>query len=316
MNNAFEWSDELSGLDEDDGGVAVIDQSEQGRPVSAGNLTGLRLCRTQGHDRQPLYLDMETVPDYERAELFGLPPLPDVQPETGESDLASPEEFIAQGLAEIQKSLMDLNPVDSWLDRILDAEQESKKPRKGLTDAIDKLKKERQAVLDAEGNRRKKMATTPEMCRVVAIGWAAGSRDTESLVVGENVTELHLLERFWDLVADAGPVVGFNIANFDLPVIFVRSALLGIPATRLIDLSPYRRDVLDLMVARFGRGQFGGRLKQLATCYGIEVPTGDVDGSQVEELMQVNPGLVGEYVRSDVDITRALHRFYSGYFCV
>lgn len=312
--NAINWSNELTELEDgDEDSVGLLDAPEDSGqsllPVPQRN-------QFDPKESPPLYFDIETVPDHERAELFGLPPFPKPTPETGESDMMSPEEFASQGLSEIQKSLLDRNPVDSWLEQLLEVEQGSKKPRKGLSDAIDKLRKERASVLGAADKRRKQMATTPEMCRIVAIGWAVGGHDPESLVIGEHVTERDLLEKFWELASDSGPIVGFNVADFDLPVVFVRSALQSIPATRLIDTSPYRRDVLDLMVCRFGRGRFGGQLKQLARSYGIEVPAGDVDGSQVEELMQVDPSLVGEYVRSDVEITRALHHFYSGYFCV
>jgi len=57
------------------------------------------------------------------------------------------------------------------------------------------------------------------------------------------------------------------------------------------------------------------KLKQLCKLYGIEVPAGDVDGSQVLDLMRSEPGKVGEYVRSDVDVTRSLHNKFKGFFC-
>lgn len=57
------------------------------------------------------------------------------------------------------------------------------------------------------------------------------------------------------------------------------------------------------------------KLKDLAKWYGIEVPAGDVDGSQVLELYQSDPEMLARYVRSDVEITRQLHGLWRGTFC-
>jgi len=46
-----------------------------------------------------------------------------------------------------------------------------------------------------------------------------------------------------------------------------------------------------------------------------EVYISDVDGSNVAELYETNPDRLGEYVRSDVAVTKALHRKWRGLFC-
>ena len=57
------------------------------------------------------------------------------------------------------------------------------------------------------------------------------------------------------------------------------------------------------------------KLKDVARLYGIHVPAGDIDGSQVEELLNTEPEKVAEYCKSDVSITRELWSLFCGYFC-
>jgi hypothetical protein len=272
-----------------------------------------------------LYLDLETVPDQERMELFDLPPLPELAPETSSANCPPPEDFLATKLADIEEALARLNPDESYLELLAVTEKRiSSKPRTGLMDAIKRWGGKKREVAGAEADRRKQMAVCPEMCRIVAAGWAVGSAPVESLVYEmqcgkPTISEHDILYRIWDLIAEFSPVVGFNVLGFDLRVIMARSILLGIEATKPMSLSPWgrgqKRDVVDLMVERFGRDK-PAKLKTLARLYGIPVPAGDTSGADVERLMaEGRHDLVGEYVRSDVGITRELHRRWRGYFC-
>jgi len=171
-------------------------------------------------------------------------------------------------------------------------------------------------------------ALVPEFCRVVALGWAVNDEPTHSLVVGtmrvvqatppvkaKEIAETDILERFWKLVAGSPKptIVGFNVLNFDLPVLFVRSALLGVRPTRFFDRRPWGTDCIDLYECRhYSAG--GGKLKDLARYYGFSNDEPDVDGSQVEQLIAADPDKVGRYVESDIGITRQLYQFYKGYF--
>ena len=49
---------------------------------------------------------------------------------------------------------------------------------------------------------------------------------------------------------------------------------------------------------------------------GVPVPAGDTDGSDVERMLAEDPAAVHRYVQSDVEVTRALHRKWSGVFCI
>lgn len=285
------------------------------------NAVEARPAQSQPRGRKCLYFDLETIPDYSRQHLFGLDPIPELPPVIPFADLMSPDEFLSQGLEEIRNFLSMRNPDPAWLSQVYGREAASKKPRKGLFDAVNERRDMEKSFAASANEQRKKMSVTPEFCRVVAMGWAIGGADEQSSVVDMNgdldTQERLILQSFWSLARQHGPVVGYNITGFDLNVIRARSILLGIQPTRnYADVKPWDQTaIIDLMLSRFPKGG-AMKLKPLARLYGIEPPAGDCDGSQVEELAKTNPEKLGEYVRSDVWLARELHRKWMGYFTV
>jgi predicted PolB exonuclease-like 3'-5' exonuclease len=268
-----------------------------------------------------LYVDIETIPDYDRQHLFGLPPLPVVPSEQSVDELLAPAEFLSQTAKEIETWLNKNNPCEEWLQQCEAAERATtgrSGNRKTIFELLKNARSGKDAVEIALKSNRKKMSVTPEMAKICAMGLACDDGQVVSAVAGiDGVTEKGMLEAFWFMAKRCQHICGFNVAGFDLPTIFFRSIMLGIPASRMIDLSPYKDQVIDLMVARFGRnGEKGMGLKNVAKLCDIQVPCEGTDGSQVEELFRTNPHLVGQYVASDVIVTRKLHRIYSGFFCV
>lgn len=139
-------------------------------------------------------------------------------------------------------------------------------------------------------------------------------KEVQGAVVYDRMPEQEALKLIWNILDDQAfsPIVGYNVLGLDLPVIFARSILLGVEATRAIDMRRYGNpDVIDLMVARFPSGRRKS-LKTLAAQYGIEVPCPDVDGGDV---FGMSPEERAEYVRRDVIVTRALYQRFRGYFC-
>lgn len=264
-----------------------------------------------------LYFDIETVPDYSRLELFGLEPIPEPAKVTPREQCPPCAELLADSIPAIKMCLAKLNPADEYLDLLADVERDGRagKNRAGVIDAIAAAKLAKNAYADAIEKRRKLLSVTPEYCRVAALGWAVGNAEPEVLLAVKAEEERALLEKFWELVRECRPLVGFNCAAFDLPTIFVRSAILGVPSSRKLDLKPWGGDVLDLMAVRYQPRSTPMGLKELCRLYGIGLNVEDVDGSQVEVLMQENPTMVAEYCKSDVAATRALHSFMCGYFC-
>lgn len=267
---------------------------------------------------EPLYFDLETIPDYSRLHLFGLEELPPIPEEsTGQMpDIETTISGTVDSVKAVLKKIVGVPP-SAWLDQLSDAELLTKKPRSGVFDAINDARNIRKSVEALHDERRKLLSTTPEYCSICAMGWVEGNGTVCSLVVGDDTNEVHILQHFWRLAARTKPAIAFNGLGFDLPVIFVRSAILGVPATRRFDLKPWGNDVVDPYAIRFPRGAGQGRpgrLKALAAVHGIEVPAGDCDGSQVEALWKSDPAKVGEYVRSDVEVLRAYHQALAGYF--
>lgn len=256
-----------------------------------------------------LYVDIETAPDDTRLHLFGLP--------NSLEELPDPAILMGNSITDIERWLDSFAPTlpTDYLDWLF-AHEESGKNRSGIFKAIEKAR-------EAAARQRTELSVTPEFCRCVALGWAEGDGPIQAEVVGlfraitndGLIDERYILKEFWRLVSEKKPtIVGFNILDFDLRVLLVRSALLGVRPTRLFDLKPWGRDCIDLMKLRFPMGKAMG-LKRLAKLYGLPVPVEDVDGSMIADLIMTDSAKVGEYVKSDVDITRQLHRFYAGYFC-
>lgn len=265
----------------------------------------------------PLFFDLETVPDTSREHLFGFDPIPEPIPETPMEHLQEPEVFLSTSLKEMGEIMRGRNPPDAWIESIRSAEAASKKPRKGVFDLLDSFRSSAVDVDAIKAERCKKMSVTPEFCRIAAIGFAAGDGEPQAILCRTFEEEKEGLLALWDAIANVrGPVCGYNIVGFDLPVILVRSSILGVtPRKFLGDCKPWDREkAVDLMVSRFPRSN-AMKLKDLARYYGMEIPAGDTDGSMVAELMQTAPDKLIEYVKSDVVLTRNFYRMWRGYFC-
>jgi hypothetical protein len=95
-----------------------------------------------------------------------------------------------------------------------------------------------------------------DLCEIVAI--SCGGKGYDVAVTRETVDERDLITNFWETVTriqqEFGVLVGFNILNFDLPVLLRRSLYLDLPAPSL-SIDRYRHDgIIDLAeVLSFGR---------------------------------------------------------------
>ncbi len=299
--------------------AATPDSGELPLPSIANEQSAAKSPRQRKSKQQAsglLYFDLEAIPDYDRFEKFGLDPIPEPAQRTTVEAMGNdlPSVLLKKTLADIADCLTAKSPCEEYLIGLEKCEKSAVKPRKGVFDAIAKVRGLDDARLAAIEAQRKQMATSPEMCQIVAMGWAVGDQEPVSMITGEDgVTEKMILERFWVLAKSVTRVIGFNILGYDLPVIFVRSMLLGVEPSRQFDLKPWGNDCIDLMKVRWPGP--AGKLKWLASALGIEIPAGDVDGSQVEELYKTNRPLLGQYVRSDVVLLQQLHAMYRGFFC-
>lgn len=294
--------DTLDDLDLDSLGVGFGDPdpavviSATKRPASINSRTGTA----------PLYFDLETIPDYSRIDLFDLPAIPGPVVETPYDQSPKVHEVLTGTVPQIKAALAKFVACDDWLTAARDHEVANKN-RSGVLDVLTDAADLKNAAENAIAARRKRMATSPEMCRIVSAAFARGEGDTICIVVNDSIDETHLLSRLWQEIGNSKPLIGFNVLGFDLPVVFTRSMLLGVEPSKLIDRKAWGADVLDLMATRWPRGE-AMKLKSWARALGVEVPAGDCDGSQVEELWESDRKKLAEYNASDVEITREIHR--------
>lgn len=272
--------------------------------------------------RQPVYIDIETIPDESRRHLFGLDePVAVVE---FRDPVNEPAKLVEASIDQITEIMESFNPSEQYLANLEEAERTLvKKPRAGVLKIIKAIRLSRQQSDPeaAEAAKSKKMSLSPEMCRIVCIGIQIG-RDGQPLSfvtndhLGGDISETDLIEWAWDCMKSASSVITFNGIGFDLPGIMARSILLGVRPTRQFDMSPWKTDMIDLMVKRFPKGcPQGMGLKQLCKLYGIEPPAGDVDGSEVGRLFREDPKKLVEYNLSDIFCSVQLHKRFEGFFC-
>lgn len=264
----------------------------------------------------PITVDIETIPDYSREHLFGFDPLPAEIPEEPAEHLLEPEVFVSAGVDTAKESLLGRNPPQAWIDACTIHERLGKK-RKGMLELLSSMSAAKVGSGQELRRRQKIMSTTPEMLSIVCIGLAVGDEPPRTFLshASTGLSERDILQSFWTSVSkNPGPLIGYNILNFDLPSILVRSCLLGVRPTRKFDLSPWKQDVIDLMARRFGRGT-AMKLKDLSRLYGLDNAAEGVDGSQVLDLWLHDPQKLCEYCASDISQTRELFRVWEGAFC-
>lgn len=147
-----------------------------------------------------------------------------------------------------------------------------------------------------------------DLCHVIAIGFLAQGGEAPNVLLAKNEEmERALLEAFF-LLAQHSLFVGFNILQFDLPVLLRRALYLGVKAPKVL-LGKYRHPrVLDVMQEL----SYDGLLKyrsQAFYCkrFGIDVEDDEFEGIDIPHLFRVgNFEAVTNHVRCDVLQVRAL----------
>lgn len=138
-------------------------------------------------------------------------------------------------------------------------------------------------------------ALNPYLARVVALGWSWANEDGVTVRLAKTESaEAELLRDFWAMVADpvtghVVPLIGFHSRGFDLPLLVVRSMLLGVKAPE-INLDRWRSPHPDVMrrlsldeALRFPKGQ--GSLRWFAKRLGL--PMDDAfSGAEVAQLVE------------------------------
>lgn len=154
--------------------------------------------------------------------------------------------------------------------------------------------------------------------QICVIGYAIEDQDPVALYAADYENgDAGLLRDFFaaiaDLRADGRPVkptfIGHNLAAFDLPFIFHRAVINGVPlpAGFPIHPKPWGDECFDTMTYWAGpRDRIS--LDNLCRALGIE-GKGGMDGSQVWPMVRAGRiAEVADYCKHDVEITRAAYK--------
>jgi len=171
----------------------------------------------------------------------------------------------------------------------------------------------------------RKLALNPLWAQVIVISAAYGDGDIHTF---KDDNEEHLLKKFdmylynlqqnpsstKDLIKqspDVWTLVGYNIREFDAPILFLRAKKYGCKnIERLLrDLSRYDRRIEDVMqMALPTMGKQYLKMDELCKFFGIE-GKGDIDGSNVYDYF-IGGKLeeIAQYCSEDVQRTRELYK--------
>src|SRR3989338_9210828 len=149
-----------------------------------------------------------------------------------------------------------------------------------------------------------KKLLNPIDSKVVAIGIRTGNGTT--ILMGED--ERKMLQDFWwewrKVQSPVLQVIGFNIANFDIPFLVTRSFIHNVP------IVPFTlKSIIDLRekVNAYRHGPSRGTLKEFAGVMGIE--TDGTDGSDIARLWsEGNRDKIKEYLTTDLEITEQMYK--------
>jgi DNA polymerase elongation subunit (family B) len=154
-------------------------------------------------------------------------------------------------------------------------------------------------------------ALDPMTGRVLCIGMLIGD---QHILISEPATEALILQEFWTAVRiedyDIHQLIGFNIAQFDLPYLVKRSWKLGVdvPMLGLRDGRYWKKDrVIDLReIWQLGDRQAAGSLDTISKHLEVGAKTGN--GKDFAALWTTDRPVAEAYLRNDLDLTAAIAR--------
>jgi hypothetical protein len=166
-------------------------------------------------------------------------------------------------------------------------------------------------IRDKQSEQLAKAALDVDLCQVVAIGLDSRWEDGHvSVLLASDIDERTMLRQFWQDIGDRH-LVGFNVIQFDLPVLVRRSQYLGVPVPDLV-LDTYRHPrVTDLAQLLSYHGRL--RLRKLsfyAKRFQLPVVEDGITGAEVGDAWARGDwAAVARHVEADVRTTAALaHR--------
>ena len=139
-------------------------------------------------------------------------------------------------------------------------------------------------VANAKKRQVEQLALRPWGCRIIAIGITVNNGQPLTMTARTPDDEGRILGTFWQTWKLSHDNVGFNVLGFDLPVLIVRSRLLGVEMP-IINYSKYRCDhVIDLMRVLDPTGEDPKSLTFWCKRLNLDVPDDTVTGADIADL--------------------------------
>lgn len=141
---------------------------------------------------------------------------------------------------------------------------------------------------------------------------AAGIRHQGKNIVFQGENEKEILDEFWLTLSSIRkgnvsiPLVGFNIADFDMYMLVARSLI------NKVTIMPFKlKELVDLRQKIFAyKFHARGKMKEIAELAGFEIP--ETDGSKVAEFVKNNQfDKIEKYLEADLEVTDNLFKLSS-----
>ena len=150
----------------------------------------------------------------------------------------------------------------------------------------------------------------PDLCRIVAIGSMVAGGGIQSTVATTELEERDMLQAFWRQITSDAILVGYNILQFDIPVLMRRSLYLGLKSVPQFTLNKFNpsRHITDLMLLLSMNGLIKYRsLMWYAKRFQCAVPDQAIDGAMISHLVDAGAwDQVSQHVEDDVSLTAQL----------
>lgn len=126
-----------------------------------------------------------------------------------------------------------------------------------------------------------------DLARIVCLAWTFDGAKLDGGIAQDETEEAALLARFFSAIRDA-TLVGYNILDFDVPLMLRRALYLNVPAP-MLSVNRYRHDhIVDLMQVLSYDGKATYRsLDFYVRRFGLEVPHDPATGSDVQTLLSL-----------------------------
>jgi predicted PolB exonuclease-like 3'-5' exonuclease len=143
----------------------------------------------------------------------------------------------------------------------------------------------RQWIEDAQAKQAQYAALDVDLARVVALCWSLDGLKLKGGLAKNEAEEKALIAKFWETMRGK-TLVGYNILDFDLPLLIRRSQYLNVSYPE-VSVDRYRHNgVVDLMQILSFNGKLNyRRLEFYCKRFGVKAPEDKYSGADVPQLV-------------------------------